>query len=125
MIPAEAPNSLPDFEIFGARVPTLALIAAAAAGMLFGWRGLLAAVVIGYLVLSYQASQAAGAGQATSSSNRTPGSARSALAAIFNNNQSAADEGASFQAASSRIQQQSQPGAGGPWSGKGHKLGSG
>jgi len=83
-----------------------------------GWR---LACWTGYLLLSYQASHQAGVGHA--SGNHTPGSAMSAMAAAaFNGNQNAADA-TTFQPASHN-QQQSRAAAG-PWSGKGHKLGSG
>jgi hypothetical protein len=38
---------LPDVEIYGLRVPGVGLVAVAALGMLFGWRGLLGGLIFG------------------------------------------------------------------------------
>jgi hypothetical protein len=38
---------LPDVEIYGLRVPGVGLVAVAALGMFFGWRGLLGGLIFG------------------------------------------------------------------------------
>jgi hypothetical protein len=38
---------LPDVEMYGLRVPGVGLVAVAALGMLFGWRGLIGGLILG------------------------------------------------------------------------------
>lgn len=46
-IPNEYGSMLPDVELYGLRVPGVGLVAVAALGMFFGWRGLLGGLIFG------------------------------------------------------------------------------
>ncbi|KAF8072917.1 larB [Scenedesmus sp. PABB004] len=57
LVPSAAGSSmLPDaVVVYGLRVPTMGLLAVAAAGLFFGWRGVLGGAIFGYLYLTYGA----------------------------------------------------------------------
>ncbi|WIA29119.1 hypothetical protein OEZ86_011630 [Tetradesmus obliquus] len=125
-IPNEFGSMLPDVEIYGLKVPGVGLVAVAALGMFFGWRGLLGGLIFGYLYLTYGQGAAAGA----AGQGRPAGAAGAAAAAgggggdNFMQQAFGSMMGSGGASPDSRGQAAGSARPAGAWAGKGRKLGS-
>ncbi|KAF6266690.1 hypothetical protein COO60DRAFT_1473124 [Scenedesmus sp. NREL 46B-D3] len=123
-IPNEYGSMLPDVELYGLRVPGVGLVAVAALGMFFGWRGLLGGLIFGYLYLTYGQAAVAAAGHGRPASGTGAGAAaggdgfmQQAFGGMMGGGGAEAD-GPGHAAAGAAAR------PAGVWMGKGRKLGS-